>query len=210
MASSEKRRMAPDQRRRQIAEAALLEFAARPYNEVSIADVARAAGISKALVLRYFESKPALYLETMEMVVGIVREATDPDPALPATDRFRIALEAYIDLMEQYPHGLPSFEQGEISRDPRVAELTERAFEEVADRIVERMGVTDPPPALRHAARSWFAYVRTSALEWLNNPEGATRDQLIAMQLATFRAAAAEALGIELGPREGDWPEFLP
>ena len=50
-------RLAPDSRRAAILDAAGKLFAARPYSEVTVAEIAEAAEGSGALVYRYFDGK---------------------------------------------------------------------------------------------------------------------------------------------------------
>lgn len=195
MSQQASRRMAPQKRRALLLDAAADLFTTLPYAEVSIAEVARSAGVSKALVFRYFDDKRSLYLEAMRQVVERLQEASDPDPALPAEERFRIGLNGYLDVIERYPHALSSFEVGDIGRDPEVRALVEDAYAQVAARVIERLGIADPSPRLRHAVRSWFTFVRATTVEWLERRE-VTREELVRLQTAAFRAGVAEALGL--------------
>ena len=56
-----RRRMTAEERRAAIVESALAVFAERGYHPSSIDDIAREAGISKALIYEHFRSKQALY-----------------------------------------------------------------------------------------------------------------------------------------------------
>jgi AcrR family transcriptional regulator len=56
---------APMSRRASIGAAAAALFAERGYASTSVRDIAKAAGIDPALVIRHFGSKEALFLETM-------------------------------------------------------------------------------------------------------------------------------------------------
>lgn len=51
-------------RREVIIEAAERVFARKPFNQVSIRDIAREAGISHALIYRYFPDQQSLFVET--------------------------------------------------------------------------------------------------------------------------------------------------
>ena len=61
-----RRRLDPEQRRAAILDAARDAFAHAPYESVSIAGIAAAAGSSEALVHRYFASKGVLYLAVLQ------------------------------------------------------------------------------------------------------------------------------------------------
>ena len=60
-------RMDPDERRRLILDVARREFAARPYEEVSLSAIARTARASEALVHKYFSTKGRLYGQILSL-----------------------------------------------------------------------------------------------------------------------------------------------
>jgi AcrR family transcriptional regulator len=64
-------------RRARIVEAAARLFAERAYAVVQMDDVARAAGMSKATVYRYFRSKEALYLEIFDQALVALIESVE-------------------------------------------------------------------------------------------------------------------------------------
>ena len=51
----------PEEKRRQILNIAIKEFAAHPYNVASISKIVRKAGIAKGSIYQYFENKKGLY-----------------------------------------------------------------------------------------------------------------------------------------------------
>ena len=57
-----RRRLTVDDRRRELLVACLALIGSRPWDEVSMADVASAAGASKPLLYHYFPTKSDLYL----------------------------------------------------------------------------------------------------------------------------------------------------
>src|SRR5690349_6802608 len=60
-----RRRLSVDERREQLIAVALELFSLRPPEEVSIDDIAAAAGASRPLVYHYFPGKQALYEESL-------------------------------------------------------------------------------------------------------------------------------------------------
>jgi AcrR family transcriptional regulator len=60
--------MARDERRAQILRAAATAFAEQGYAATSVDDVARAAGITKLIVYRHYDSKAELYRSILERV----------------------------------------------------------------------------------------------------------------------------------------------
>lgn len=192
-----RRRLPPEERRTLLLETAIELFATRPAAEVSMSDVAREAGVSKALAFRYFENKRALFVEAVTAILERMEEASDPDATLPAEARFRDGLDQHLAVTERYPHALRSFLAGDLGRDPEVQSLVRAMEERLVDRIVGRLGVPEPDARLRHAVRSWLHFVLASNMDWLERRD-VSRDTLIATQMLTFRAAVAGALGLRL------------
>ncbi|MCX7679700.1 MAG: TetR/AcrR family transcriptional regulator [Spirochaetes bacterium] len=67
-------------RREVIIEAAQRVFARKPFNKVSIRDIARQAGISHALIYRYFSNKQSIFVEAflrgVQELVPLINEAS--------------------------------------------------------------------------------------------------------------------------------------
>jgi AcrR family transcriptional regulator len=64
--STTRKRLTAEERRAEILGAALAVFGEHGYHASSIDDIARAAGISKALIYEHFDSKEALHLSLLE------------------------------------------------------------------------------------------------------------------------------------------------
>jgi AcrR family transcriptional regulator len=197
-----RRRLAPDERRELLLGAAIDLFTDAPYAEVSISAIARHAGVSKSLVFRYFEDKRALYLEAVERVLGEVLIVSDPGSGLPLDERVRAALDGYLALIERHPRGFDHFALGDMSRDPDVRALLDRARDARAALLFERLGVTEPPALLRFAVFSFFRYVSTAMADWVEDP-AISRDELLDLLRATLLATLAHALGAGAGAGTG-------
>ena len=52
-----------------------------------MAQIAREAGISKALLYHYFPSKQAYFAATLEQAAAELAETTQPDPELPPVEQ---------------------------------------------------------------------------------------------------------------------------
>src|SRR5574340_490300 len=63
-------RRLPDERPRQIIEAALQEFGDRGLAAARLEDIARRAGVSKGTIYLYFPNKEALFREMIRQVIG--------------------------------------------------------------------------------------------------------------------------------------------
>src|SRR3954466_4271019 len=89
-----RRRLRPEQRRGLIVAAAAEEFGRRGHRDARMEDIARAAGVTKAVLYDHFPSKGALHAEVVsgasdEMVAAVTAAAlAETDPR----ERFRVAL----------------------------------------------------------------------------------------------------------------------
>ena len=80
-------RLEADERRRQLLELGADLFARHGYERLSMARIAREAGISKALLFHYFPSKQAYFAATLEQAAAELAETTEPDPDKPPLEQ---------------------------------------------------------------------------------------------------------------------------
>ncbi len=93
--------MPVDVRRRQLLELGAELFARHSIDELSMAGIAREAGISKALLYHYFPSKHAFFVAALEQAADEVRRRTEPDPALPPEEALATSLDAFLAWVEE-------------------------------------------------------------------------------------------------------------
>jgi AcrR family transcriptional regulator len=99
-----RRRISAEERRERIIEAAIIAFADKSLQAVSLDDVAESAGISKALIYEHFDSKAALYDATLRAshakLVTIILEALVEADGPEA--RMRIGTDAFLRFVEEH------------------------------------------------------------------------------------------------------------
>ena len=79
-----------------ISDVAIDLFAARGFDEVSVDDVAGAAGIARRTLFRYYASKNALPWGDFDAHLDHMRDLlSDLDPTVPVSDALRTALLAF-------------------------------------------------------------------------------------------------------------------
>jgi AcrR family transcriptional regulator len=105
MATTPRKRLTAGQRRAAIQSSALEVFADRGYHSSSIDDIARAAGISKALIYEHFTSKQALHADLIEAQASeLYRRIADAVAAVETDSggaRLKAGLEAYLEFVEE-------------------------------------------------------------------------------------------------------------
>ncbi len=93
-----------DQSRQRILDAALQEFSAEGLAGARTDRIAAAAGVNKALLYYYFESKENLYNATLEMIAGRVRDSSMAvflRQATPGERILRMALHHFDRILSQ-------------------------------------------------------------------------------------------------------------
>ncbi|WP_320670868.1 TetR/AcrR family transcriptional regulator [Patulibacter defluvii] len=199
--SAPRRRLPRADRRRQLLDAALAEFAERGYAAASMNAIAERAGITKPLLYRHFDSKDGLFaacqqevgealvtavegamaaaprsLELPARVVGAVLAALEPDPR-----RWAILTDRTIPLDGPVGAGALRY----------VGRLRELAGEGIGE-LLGAAGLEDADD--RDAATAaWIAIVTAAVEWWLVHPgtSAAAMEQRVLRILRALRAAPA-------------------
>ncbi|MBK7824030.1 TetR/AcrR family transcriptional regulator [Nannocystis sp.] len=190
--SRERARLQVDERRSQLLELGLQLFSDHSYDELSIDDIARAAGISKGLLYHYFPSKRDYYVEVVRRAAGQLIERTDAASQEVSVEALHGALDAYLDFVDQHARSYVALVRGGIGSDPEVVQLLEATRRTLTERIVSRISADEPPPLLRLALRGWIGLVESASLDWLDRrevPREQLRGLLEQMLVATIMAA---------------------
>ena len=163
-------RLDPEQRRETILDAANALFAGRAYDEVSIEDIARSAGVTRGLVHHYFGGRKDVYIGLLERL-GAQREDQLPLP-VGRTSRARVAdnVSRWLDWTEaNRTIWLATMAHGEDIADPEVrrvvADLVRRA---VALLAAHHADLAEDSPRLRYALECWTGLNRAATRRWLN------------------------------------------
>src|SRR5690349_23302285 len=93
-------RLDVDERRRRLLELGAELFARFSYDELTMATIAREAGISKALLYHYFPGKQAYFAATLEEKAAELAALTEPDPALAPLEQLEGSLDAFLAWVE--------------------------------------------------------------------------------------------------------------
>jgi AcrR family transcriptional regulator len=200
MAASRRARLSTDARREQLVALGIDIFSERPFDEVSIDDIAAAAGISKGLLYHYFPSKRDFYVAVIRSAADEMQALTEPDPALEPRDRLAAALERYLEYVETHARGYATVLRAGIGSDPAVADIVEEVRGAMVTRLLADLPVgpegEEPPVALRVAVRGWVGFVEAASLDWLEH-RGLARTDLREMLIAALGGAVSAAAGAD-------------
>jgi AcrR family transcriptional regulator len=187
-------RLENDERRRRLLELGARLFTEHAYDEISMSQIARAAGISKALLYHYFPSKRDYFIATLAGGAEELRRRVEPDPGLPPAEALAASVEAYLAWIEEnaeaYEKLFPS-----AAAVPEVRELVEGVRTATADRILDGIGAADNPRA-RTAVRGWLWFMDGACLDWIAHRD-LERSELHGLLLGTL-AGALTAAGVNL------------
>jgi AcrR family transcriptional regulator len=195
MAAPRRSRLSTDARRRQLVALGIEIFSERPFDEVSIDDIAAAAEISKGLLYHYFPSKRDFYVAVVRFAADEMQALTEPDPELPPLDRVDASLERYLEYVETHARGYATVLGAGIGSDPAVAGIVEGVRRAMVERLLADIPAPDggdPPAALRVAVRGWVGFVEAASLDWLDQG-GLSRAELREMLITTLTGAIAAA-----------------
>ncbi|MEU5597219.1 TetR/AcrR family transcriptional regulator [Streptomyces sp. NPDC020298] len=190
------RRLSVEERRSQLLEAALGLFAHRVPEDVSLDDVAEAAGVSRPLVYRYFPGgKQQLYEAALRSAADELEQCFDEPHDGPPLPRLARALDRYLAFVDEHDAGFSALLQGgsvvETSRTTAIVDGVRRA---AAEHILSHLGVTEPGPRLRMTVRMWITAVEAASLIWLDEdkqpPADELRDWLVEQFVAVLTVTA--------------------
>ena len=188
------RRLENDERRRRLLDLGARLFTEHAYDEISMSQIAREAGISKALLYHYFPSKRDYFVATLAGGAEALRTLVEPDPDLPAAQALAAALDTYLTWIEENSEAYAKLFRS-AGAVPEVRELVEGVRTATADRILEGIGATDNPKA-RTAVRGWLWFMDGACLDWIANRD-LERAELHGLLLGTL-AGTLMAAGVQL------------
>lgn len=187
-------RLDVDERRRRLLELGAELFTLHAYDELSMAAVARAAGISKALLYHYFPSKQAFFMATLEQKASELSEVIRTDPDRTPLEQLSDSLDAYLRWVEGNAAGYAKLTRS-AGAVPEVRELVEAVRALTAERVLSGLvGDETPSPALATAVHAWLWFLDGACLDWIER-EGLERDALRDLLVGTLLGAVSAAGG---------------
>lgn len=192
-------RLDNDQRRAQLLELAKRAFSDRSYDEVSIDDLAKIAGISKGLLYHYFPTKRDLYVAGLrEIADELVDAVTQVSDQLPPVDRVRHSVDAYLEHIARHSRAFVSLMRGGIGSDPEVAAVVESVRTRLFEKLLAGSSLATllaGDARFETAIRGWIGFVEASSIDWCANPRlsaGDLRDLVTTVLFQILHAVAPQ------------------
>ncbi|MER8072552.1 TetR/AcrR family transcriptional regulator [Streptomyces sp. NPDC094034] len=191
MTTGVRRRMGVEERRQQLIGVALELFSRRSPEDVSIDEIAAAAGISRPLVYHYFPGKQSLYEAAVRRAADdLATRFLEPREG-PLGARLLRVMGRFFDFVDEHGAGFSALMRGgpavgSSTATALIDEVRQAAYEQ----ILAHLGVGNPPARLELVIRSWVSLAETKALIWLDGRQ-VPRAELELQLVHDFAALAA-------------------
>lgn len=169
MTTGVRRRMGVEERRLQLITVALELFSRRAPDDVSIDDIASAAGISRPLVYHYFPGKHSLYEAAVRRAADELSARFEEPASGSLGERLQRVMVRYFDFVDEHGPGFAALLRGGTAVG---SENASAVIDDVRDaaytQLLAHLDITSPGPRLSLVIRSWVGLAETTALTWLD------------------------------------------
>jgi len=187
-------RMQVDERRAQLLKLGAELFTRYSYDELTMARIAREAGISKPLLYHYFSSKQEYFRATLADAAEELQRQIEPAPELPPLEQLDRALEGFLGWIEHNSAAYLKLIESASSL-PDVRALVDGVRSRTVERILGGIfGDEPPPPRVRAAALGWLWFMDGAIQDWLRHRDfdrGELKGLLMGALAGTLMAAGA-------------------
>ena len=198
MTLTKRSRMSTGARREQLLAAGAELLDRRPYDEVSIEEIAAAAGVSKGLLYHYFPTKQDFVLAALERGQRELGELIAPDPDLPPTEQLGASLDRFLDFVEEHEVAYTAIFRSRGGGDPAIQAALERERRERLDSLLDSLVNWEAAPVpiertplLETAVQGWIFFLEGAVLRWLERHDVEREELRELLRQALFGALAA-------------------
>jgi AcrR family transcriptional regulator len=194
-------RLSSEERREHLLHAGVELVGRHGTADISIEEIARAAGVSKGLLYHYFPTKTDFFVAVLARSQAEMDQAVVRDPELTALEQFDRNLDGFLRFVDAHAEGYLAVVNAR-GREPRVQELVEERRRRRVDELVALAAVLEDVP--RDAARTpllvaaiegWIGFTEGVIVRWLRDRElsmeevhGLLREVFLSMLGARLRA----------------------
>jgi AcrR family transcriptional regulator len=180
-------RMSTDERREQLLSSGVELLGRRGHDEVSIEEIAEAAGVSKGLLYHYFPTKKDFILAALARGHEQLAERLRPDPELDPAAQLDVSLDAFLDYVEEHATAYTAIFRRGGGGDPEITAVLDAARAEQMETMLvalagweEAPASTERSAALQAAVQGWTFFVEGAVLRQLEHG-GLERAQMRAL-----------------------------
>jgi AcrR family transcriptional regulator len=188
-----RRQLSAEATRRKLLSAGIEQFSRRPYSEVTVGDIAGAAGVSHGLLAHHFPGKHGLYLEVLQEADAQLRLAQATDPGAPPGTRIRGRLLGHLDYLGRHPDLALNLILPGAAAGPEAWEAFEAARWQGIGELCALLGLDHERPAVRLAMRSYVGSSDQLAVQWLSTGRPCSSEQVVDALLDLLAGALRSA-----------------
>jgi AcrR family transcriptional regulator len=190
------KRLPPEQRRAQLARAALAVAAEQGHAGLSLDDVAQRAGVTRNLLYHYFpRGRLDVFLAALELAGDELTGDFIVDPRQPLGERLAANTERAIEHAERASDAWLVWGHARSAAEPEIHAVRDRYRDEIVTGMaLNLLDTADPAPLARVALRAYLDFHQTALDEWRDSDlDRATLLALLERTLVATVAAAREA-----------------
>jgi len=189
-----RRRLTPEARRQEIIDAARALFSQRPLTQITTDDVAKAAGVSRALVHSYFGGGIRnVFLAVVAQSGTAIADARELGPDTPLQERLEVNIDASLEVVSQNRETWWAVMGHRSSGDAQIDALAESITEYNVQRTLDNnKGSIPETPVARAAIRALVALSTEVTRLWFTDQ--ITREQAHALLVVTYRDVIRHAI----------------
>lgn len=178
MGTSQHIRLAADERRDQLLQMGLELLGRRPYDQISITELAQAAGISKGLLYHYFPTKADFVIAVLQHSREQLDERLAFDTSLDPAAAIDASLDAYLSYAEEHATGFLAVIQARRGDDEAIRQDLAAGrlrwvgtLTDFAAAMAEADRAELASPALETVLAAWLAFSEDVIARWLTTAQ---------------------------------------
>ncbi|MGX8903923.1 TetR/AcrR family transcriptional regulator [Streptomyces netropsis] len=202
-----RQRLTPADRRAQLLTVGARLFAAHPYADVLMEEVAEEAGVSRALLYRHFPSKHALFAAVYEQGANQLLAETRLAPTDSLVDQLIQGMDVHLDYFVANRNAVLAANRV-LAGDPVIQTIMTNELDALRARLLTVLPLADESTreAVSGVLKSWLVFVQVLCVDWLTH-ETCTRTQLRDACIGAVLGALRPLLANDPAP---DWPSQGP
>jgi AcrR family transcriptional regulator len=174
--------------RGKLLDAAVQLFLDKPYDEVSVHDLADAAGVAYGLVAHHFGNKRGIHVEAIRQIAH--RLAQGSPPPGPAGTRIRHLIRGHFASIRQNPAAYLGLM---LSADPDSRAIIDSGKQLAIQAVGEILGLAPERPTVRLVLRAWLVVVNEAAVGWVQDDYPFPADDMVELLTATLAELLRQA-----------------
>jgi AcrR family transcriptional regulator len=191
-------RMSTDARREQLLAAGAELLGRRPYDEVSIEEIAAAAEVSKGLLYHYFPTKQDFVLAALERGQRELGELIAPDPEMPPAEQLGTSIDRFLDFVEEHEAAYTAIFRSRGGGDPAIQAALDQGRQERLDSLLDSLASWEAAPVaitrtplLETAVQGWLFFLEGAVLRWLERRDVSRAELRLLLERALIGTLAA-------------------